>query len=499
MTVHGTTNFLIPDLEMDHERRKASGAYYTPDAVVRSLVGWAARRESDRMLDPSCGDGRFLTVHANSVGVEQDPDACVSVHQRSPGSLIHQGDFFSWAAETRERFDCAAGNPPFIRYQRFSGEVRHAAQRLCERHGATFSSLSSSWAPFLVATATLLKPGGRMAFVVPAEIGHAPYAAPVLDFMTKRFERVQVVAVQEKLFPELSEDCWLLYAEGFGGNTSEIQFTPLERFVYCPRPPRAGTAVSVDEWKHWNGRLRPFLLHRDIRELYSVASESRRTRRLGEVARVGIGYVTGANDFFHLRPSIAERMGVPRRLLHPAVRNGKSLAKGDVDKACVKSWIAADEPVMLLRLSADSEVPTPVRRYLDSPAGRDAREAYKCRNRDPWYAVPDVTVPDGFLSYMSGDGPKLVGNGAGCVGTNSVHVVHLSNCVSMERLMKLWAEPLTSLSCEVEGHPLGGGMLKIEPREAARVILNDTFIRNDKDRRMICEAVVTMKRWRHYV
>ncbi|MBX9736561.1 MAG: N-6 DNA methylase, partial [Phycisphaerales bacterium] len=161
--------------------QKATGAYYTPDAVVRSLVSWATRRASDRMLDPSCGDGRFLVAHTNSVGVEQDSLACQAVHARAPGSLIHQGDFFAWASQTHERFDCAAGNPPFIRFQRFTGQVREAALRLCRRHGAEFSSLSSSWAPFMVATATLLKPGGRMAFVVPAEIGHAPYAAPVLE------------------------------------------------------------------------------------------------------------------------------------------------------------------------------------------------------------------------------------------------------------------------------------------------------------------------------
>lgn len=480
-------------------RQKATGAYYTPNNVVHSLVAWAARRETDRMLDPACGDGRFLTVHPNSVGVEQDPESCGVVHQRSPGSLIHQGDFFSWAAVTHERFECAAGNPPFIRYQRFTGEVREAAQRLCERHGASFSSLSSSWAPFLVATASLLKPGGRMAFVVPAEIGHAPYAAPVLEYMTKRFEHVQVIPVRDKLFPELSEDCWLLYAEGFGGRTCTIRFTPLERFSFCARPPRGGFAVAVDEWRQWNSRLRPFLLSAEARGLYTIAAASRRTQRLGDVARVGIGYVTGANDFFHLRPSAAERLGVPRRLLHPAVRNGKSLANGCVDRARVNSWIADDEPIMLLRLSPDTEVSTPVRRYLDSPAGRDARETYKCRNRDPWYAVPDVTVPDGFLSYMSGDGPKLVGNSAKCVGTNSVHVVHLTNGMSMDRLTKLWAKPMTSLSCEIEGHPLGGGMLKVEPREAARVVLTDTAIRTDEDRDTINNAVETLKRWRHYV
>jgi hypothetical protein len=74
-------------------------------------------------------------------------------------ALVHEGDFFAWAGETAERFDCAAGNPPFIRYQTFKGITRARALDLCARHGADFSGLASSWAPFLVATATLLKPG----------------------------------------------------------------------------------------------------------------------------------------------------------------------------------------------------------------------------------------------------------------------------------------------------------------------------------------------------
>ena len=58
------------------------------------------------------------------------------------------------------------------------------------------------------------------------------------------------------------------------------------------------------------------------------------------------------------------------------------------------------------------------------------REAYKCRNRDPWYAIPDVRVPDAFLSYMSGRRPVLVRNDAECVCTNSLHAVTSRNGVS---------------------------------------------------------------------
>jgi hypothetical protein len=56
-------------------------------------------------------------------------------------------------------------------------------------------------------------------------IGHAPYAAPLLEYLANSFTEVHVVAIQNKLFPSLSEDCWLLCADGYGGSTSRIGFT----------------------------------------------------------------------------------------------------------------------------------------------------------------------------------------------------------------------------------------------------------------------------------
>jgi adenine-specific DNA-methyltransferase len=145
---------------LDAVSRKEAGAYYTPDSVVSTLLRWAIRDDTDRLLDP-CGDGRFIAKHRNSVRIEQDLNTIGTAIARAPWALIHKGDFFAWAAETAERFECAAGTPPFIRYQTFKGDVRARALDLCSRHGATFTGLASSWAPFLVATAALLNPGGQ--------------------------------------------------------------------------------------------------------------------------------------------------------------------------------------------------------------------------------------------------------------------------------------------------------------------------------------------------
>lgn len=480
--------------------QKLSGAYYTPNQVVSSLVKWVVRSSTDRLLDPSCGDGRFIAAHTNSVGIEQDPQAAARAIAAAPWALVHEGDFFAWAANTHERFECAAGNPPFIRYQSFAGEVRQRALALCRGMGAEFTGLTSSWAPFLVAVTGLLEPGGRMAFVTPAEIGHAPYSAPVLEHLVSHFRSVHVVAVREKLFPDLSEDCWLLFAEGYGGSTAEIRFTALERFTPSPIPPKTFERVSVAEWRTtWNRRLRPYLMPSATRMLYRAATEAPGAKRLVEVAQVGIGYVSGANDFFHLRPSEVARWKIPRPLLLPSVRNGRSLRSKEVNVATLEAWRRNDEPYLLLRLEKSGELPTSVRRYLDTEAAHEAKAAYKCRVRDPWWSVPDVRVPSFFLTYMSGTAPGLVRNQAEATCTNSVHAVTAKSKSGLARLATHWETPIVRLSCEVEGHPLGGGMLKLEPREAGRILVPSSSAAALASHEAIAEAVSVFRRWRHHV
>ena len=145
---------------MSRSAAKLIGQFYSPETVAETLIRWLNPRSRERLLDPSCGDGRFLSYHRNSVGVDTCLTSCEKARIRAPHATVHQADFFAWAGRTAERFDCTAGNPPFIRYQHFSGEVRKRALDLCASQGAKFSALTSSWAPFLVVAASLLKEGG---------------------------------------------------------------------------------------------------------------------------------------------------------------------------------------------------------------------------------------------------------------------------------------------------------------------------------------------------
>jgi adenine-specific DNA-methyltransferase len=480
-------------------KAKRHGQFFTPPAVAAALVRWVLRSDSDRVLDPSCGDGEFLATHNRAVGCELDAEHAATARRRAPDTVVHQGDFFAWAATTAERFDAVVGNPPFIRYQGFAGAMRDHALQLARQFGADLPALTSSWAPFVAASALLLKPGGRMAFVVPAEIGHATYAVPLIEALCASFGEVVVVAVRKKIFPALSENAWILYAADHGGLTHGVRLVAVDHFDTGAPLPTGGQMVSLADLRTVRGRLRRWLLPSDVRGVYERFEHEADVRRLGDLATVSIGYVSGANDFFHLRPSAAEREQIDDQFLIPTVRRGGSLADTDsLTQQHVQRWIDDDDAVLLLRIRRDDAVPKAVARYLDSDAGVRAREAYKCRVRDPWWSVPDVTVPDGFLTVMSGKTPQMTENAAGCPATNSLHVVRMREGGSFRDMQTAFASTLARLSCEVEGHPLGGGLLKLEPREAQRVLIPRCSLAStlqDVDA-MLEHGIAAMREWR---
>lgn len=48
----------------DASLRKARGAFFTPALVSDFLASWAIRSETDRVLEPSCGEASFLLAAA---------------------------------------------------------------------------------------------------------------------------------------------------------------------------------------------------------------------------------------------------------------------------------------------------------------------------------------------------------------------------------------------------------------------------------------------------
>jgi hypothetical protein len=480
------------------DSHKALGAYYTDSQIAEFLVWWAVRTASDTVLDPAFGGGVFLRSACKRLReIGGDPGAQVfgveldaSVHGRISEKLHEDGvipsnllasDFFATNTDRLELVDAVVGNPPFIRYQRFAGDMRRRALARAAEQGLKLSELSSSWLPFLVHSIRFVRPGGRIAMVIPFEIGHASYAIPVLRHLDRMFESVTFLTFKKKLFPELSQDTLLLLADGKGrpsrgqfwirdlqhpGHLAEIQ-------VANRLPPRGLRRLDREAVASGRQRLIEYLLPRAARELYGELRGSRQTTTLGELADVGIGYVTGANDFFHLDPIVASDRRIPPEYLRACVQRGRALAGLCFGEKDWDAAVARHEAGYLLHLPAKANLPNSVSSYVADGERRGVHKSFKCRTRSPWYRVPHVYMPDAFLTYMSGDLPRLVANEARVVAPNTLHILRLRReaGVNSNALTAMWQTSLTRLSTEIEGHAMGGGMLKLEPSEAERVVM----------------------------
>jgi type I restriction enzyme M protein len=169
------------------------GQYFTPRQVVRAVTSMACVQPTDRVIDPACGSGAFLreaSIQAPGCpvrGYDLDPRA-VRVAQTLLAASGLQAGAVSQAdsllsGPTPASFDVVLTNPPF------AGDVGHAYARaftLTKRHRVERDVL------FIERCVALLRPGGRLAMVLPTnKMGGARW-----DFVREWLLRhVQVVAV----------------------------------------------------------------------------------------------------------------------------------------------------------------------------------------------------------------------------------------------------------------------------------------------------------------
>jgi hypothetical protein len=279
------------------------------------------------------------------------------------------------------------------------------------------------------------------------------------------------------LFPHLSEDTVLLLADD--RRSSDGRFA--DATLHDLSGPEALDDFSPDQRKgtdlagffRGNHRLTEFFLPESVRELYARLQAIGVAQPVGRFADIGIGYVSGRNRFFHPSPDEITARRLPARYLRRAALGGGALKGLEFTEADWSEALVHGHAGNLLQLPATGALPDNVQAYLEFGRTQRVHEAYKCRVRKSWYAVPHVYVADGFLTYMNGAQTRLVANAASAVAPNTLHLVrlHRESKLGIYDLAARWLSSLTQLSAEIEGHAMGGGMLKLEPREAESVVV----------------------------
>lgn len=459
--------------------RKSRGAFFTPSGITDHLANWGIHSADDRVLEPSAGEAAFLTSAVRRLKElgNSEPDVHgVEIHSASARTAreiiaaqggkatIRNTDFF--LTQPRNNFDVVLGNPPFIRYQDFAGESRDRARFAALRQGVALTGLASSWAAFLVHSAGHLKPGGRLGMVLPAELLSVNYAAPVRRFLLERFASVELVVFDEQVFPDAMADTVLVKAAGFDQGPAPEATLQQTRNASTLDALRQQNSWAADGEARWHADP----LSPESVDLISKLVGSSAFVALETYGDTTLGAVTGNNRFFTLTPERAHRLSIPRRDLVRISPPGSAHLRGlALTNSTLTRLGQAGRATWLL---APSEKPAAgTLEYLASGESMDVHLAYKCRVRKPWWRVPLLNPPDLFLTAMNADTARITTNRAGVRHLNSVHGVYLREThreLANELLPLSSLNSLTLLSAELCGRSYGGGILKLEPREADR-------------------------------
>lgn len=167
-------------------RRRQLGAWYTPEALVDHVVslaldarGLRRRGRALRVLDPACGDGRFLEAVRRRVGpveltgCDVDPGALASSRDTlGDDAELIAADALSHDWAGRE-FDLVIGNPPFL---------NRLATLTSRGHRSRWGGgpYADAAAEFLALAVALTRPrGGRIALIVPQSLLTTRDVAPI--------------------------------------------------------------------------------------------------------------------------------------------------------------------------------------------------------------------------------------------------------------------------------------------------------------------------------
>ena len=467
--------------------RKARGAFFTPEPLARFLTDWAIRSPADAILEPSCGEAAFLLAAATRLtglsegapgsvpaphldGIELHAESAQTALDllRTAGitASIRVNDFFE--VQPTGSYDAVIGNPPYIRYQEFAGEARARSREAALRAGVPLSNLASSWAAFTVHASLFLKPGGRLALVLPAELLTVNYAAGIRRMLLEKFSHVSLAVFEERVFPGVLEEVVLLMADGYTrgpadhcriyqARNAEDLSTPILPRLWRPDTPE--------------GKWTPSLLPAKALAAYAGLVAGEQFSPLHSWGETTLGMVTGNNRYFTLSPRKAADLGLRLTDLVSVSPPGSRHLRGlSFTQSALTELGKTGSATWLFRPA--SEPSAAARDYITAGEALGVHRAYKCRIRKPWWRTPLVPPADLLLTYMNADTPRLCANQANIRHLNSVHGVYLNSALRElgTGLLPLAAlNTVTLLGAETVGRSYGGGMLKLEPKEADRL------------------------------
>lgn len=461
---------------------KLRGGFYTPEPIAEFILRWGINGSTNYdILEPSCGDGVFLEqiqkykLEYNSItAVELDEQEVEKVERiELKNKKVINADFHTYCNNTLQRFDLVIGNPPYIRYQFFDRQQQVEAEDIFIKAGLNYSKLTNAWVSFVVGSSLLLKDkGGRIGFVLPAEVLQVSYALQLRKFLAHFYNKINIISFEKLVFPDIQQEVVLLLCEKNETNNHNIEHIELKDAsdlrkldVTILKSPKKKIDFKSNKWTFY------FLEQEEIDFLENIAKK-RNVSTLGDFAKVEVGITTGSNDFFTVPLTTVEEYSL-QDYARPMV--GRSVQVNSVIFT-EKDWESnkfskAKAHLLVFPESNKLNKKYGAVKYITHGESLGIHKGYKTGIRNDWFVVPSLKISDALFIRRNNIYPKLIINEAEAYTTDTMHRVFVKSNTDIKAFTASYYNSLSLAFTEVSGRSHGGGVLELMPNEAEKVLL----------------------------
>src|SRR6218665_155147 len=461
---------------------KLRGGFYTPEPIAEFILRWGINGSTDfDILEPSCGDGIFLEqlkdlkAKYNSItAIEFDEAEAKKADKiKLENKQVINDDFHAYCNNTEKRFDLIVGNPPYIRFQFFDRNQQAEAGDIFIKAGLKYSKLTNAWVSFVVGSSLLLKDnGGKIGFVLPAEILQVSFALQLRKFIAHFYNKINIISFEKLVFPDIQQEVVLLLCEKNDTKEHNIEHIELK---YASELKTLDTAKLKSPKKKIDFKSNKwtfcFLEQEEIDFLENIAKK-KNIPTLGKYAKVEVGITTGANDFFTVPLTTVEEYKLQdyaKPMVGRSVQvNSVIFTKEDWEK---NKFSKAKAHLLAFPDKENLNQNNGAVKYIAHGESLNIHKGYKTGIRNDWFAVPSLKISGALFIRRNNLYPRLIINEAGAYTTDTMHRVFVKPDTDIKALTASYYNSLSLAFAEVSGRSHGGGVLELMPNEAEKILL----------------------------
>lgn len=461
------------------ERRKKYGQVFTPSPVAALMADWVMSARPSRVLDPAFGRGALAIacLHLNPdvriVGYEIDP---IVLHEVSDqvGSkcAVVLDDFLG--APINDLFEGIIANPPYLRHRELKG---HMSQRkhLSQISGCEIPKSANLYIDFLVKATLHLSPGGRSAFLIPAEWMSANFSAGLKRYLldnnlirslvtfsncsnvfSDALTTASLVLMEKGAEP--IEEITSYYLQSIDGTNAPQSLAELNHIC----EPRTVSTADLRLAAKWEPLLRG-----DRSTLPPGWTP------LGELVVTRRGIATGANEFFLIDSNRRIEAKIDHAHVLPCVGRSNDVKGLVFSNADFQTLDAQQANVWLLNFAPILSAAE--RDYIHEGESKGLHKRFLTKCRQPWFGM-EQREPAPIWAGVFGRGDlRFIYNEARVRSLTNFHCVYpkFGGTVFAQALVvALNSRPVRELMVS-HRRGYGGGLLKFEPKDLLTVPVPD--------------------------